>query len=115
MVNEMPSQIKRGESIFIPFRNGKTIYDSQNKPRMYMTAQAFEKCFPGHIHGKKGIELVEYAEVQRSKWLQHRLSVPKGKGQTYLVYGCYVCHKHERRRTIYCPNCGAKMDLEVEE
>ena len=61
----MASHIKKGESIFIPFRNGQSIADSQLKPRMYKTTQAFEKAFPKHYLGTKGVELVEYAEVVR--------------------------------------------------
>jgi hypothetical protein len=63
----MASYIKRGESILIPFRNGLSIADSQLKPRMYKTMQAFEKSFPGHYLGTSGVELAEYAEVVRCK------------------------------------------------
>lgn len=62
----------------------------------------------------RNVKAVDAEPVRHSKWLQHRVSVPKGKGQTYLVYGCWICHKHERKRTPYCPNCGAKMDAEAE-
>lgn len=61
----MASEINRGESLLIPFRNGKSIYDSQCKPRMYKTRKGFEKHFPDHYLGKDGVELVEYAEVVR--------------------------------------------------
>ena len=63
----MASYIKKGESILIPFRNGQSISDSQLKPRMYKTMQAFEKSFPGHYLGINGVELVEYAPVVRCK------------------------------------------------
>ena len=63
----MASYIKKGESILIPFRNGQSIADSQLKPRMYKTRQAFEKSFPGYYLGTSGVELVEYAEVVRCK------------------------------------------------
>lgn len=63
----MASHIKRGESILIPFRNGQSISDSQLKPRMYKTMQAFEKSYPGHYLGTSGVELAEYAEVVRCK------------------------------------------------
>ncbi len=53
---------------------------------------------------------LDYAPVKHGVWRQHKLSVPKGRGQTYIVYGCSLCHKHERKRSDYCPNCGAKMD-----
>ncbi len=65
------ADIKSGESIFIPFRNGMSIYDSQCKPRMYKTIKGFEKHFPGHYLGKDGVELVEYAEVVRCKDCKH--------------------------------------------
>lgn len=48
--------------------------------------------------------------VRYGGWYQKRMSVPKGKGQTYLVWACGLCHKHEKKRSDYCPNCGAKMD-----
>ena len=67
----MASHIKRGESILIPFRNGQSITDSQLKPRMYKTMQAFEKSFPGHYLGTDGVELAEYAEVVRCKDCKH--------------------------------------------
>ena len=47
--------------------------------------------------------------VRHGRWYQKRISVPKGKGQTYLVWACSLCHKHEKKRSDYCPNCGAKM------
>lgn len=55
--------INRGESLFIPFRKGKTIADSQSKPRMYKSKEAFEKSFPCHNLGRDGVELVEYQEI----------------------------------------------------
>ena len=67
----MASHIKKGESILIPFRNGQSIADSQLKPRMYKTMQAFEKSFPGYYLGTAGVELVEYAEVVRCKDCKH--------------------------------------------
>ena len=67
----MASHIKKGESLLIPFRNGQSISDSQLKPRMYKTMQAFEKAFPKHYLGTDGVELVEYAEVVRCKDCKH--------------------------------------------
>lgn len=70
----MANHIKRGESIYIPFRDGFSISDSQLKPRMYKSPTAFVKHFPGHYLGNVGVELVEYAEVVRCKdckWFNH--------------------------------------------
>lgn len=35
-------------------------------------------------------------------------------GEYYLrpTYICSNCHEEEKRNSAYCPNCGAKMDLE---
>ena len=63
----MASHIKMGESLLIPFRNGISISDSQLKPRMYKSRQAFEKAFPKHYLGTDGVGLVEYAPVVRCK------------------------------------------------
>lgn len=52
---------------------------------------------------------IDAEPVRHGKWMYHRISVPKGKGQTYSVYGCWLCHAHVRKRTPYCPNCGANM------
>ena len=81
----MASHIKKGESLLIPFRNGQSISDSQLKPRMYKTMQAFEKSFPGHYLGKDGVELVEYAPVVRCKDCKHRADA--------LDCGNYLCNR----------------------
>ncbi len=61
----MASYIENGESIYIPFRGGRSIGDSQLKPRMYKSPEAFQKKFPGHYLGTIGVDLVEYAPVVR--------------------------------------------------
>lgn len=67
----MASHIKRGESLFIPFREGLSISDSQLRPRIYKSTEQFEKHFPGYYKGTAGVELVEYAEVVRCKDCVH--------------------------------------------
>ena len=59
----MANTIKKGESLFIPFKNGESIYDSQLKPRMYKTKEQYDK-FSYHF---KDAEMVEYTEVVRCK------------------------------------------------
>ena len=59
----MANTIKRGESLFIPFKNGESIYDSQLKPRMYKTKEQYDR-FSYHF---KDAEMVEYTEVVRCK------------------------------------------------
>lgn len=109
----MASNISKGESLLVPFRNGRSITDSQGKPRMYKTYQAFEKAFPKHYLGTDGVELVEYAPVVHGRWISTGIFSKKaGYGvQYYRHEECEVapCRLFECRHD-YCPNCGAKMD-----
>ena len=73
----MASYIKKGESLFIPFKNGESIYDSQLKPRMYKTKELYDR-FSYHF---AGAEMVEYAEVVRCKDCKHYVA----------PQGTYVC------------------------
>lgn len=101
----MASFINQGDSIFIPFRNGRSISDSQMKPRMYKTVQAFEKSFPKHYLGTDGVELVEYALVVHGRWIN--------QDSTYTKYQCSACKERKFDGVgRYCPNCGARMDAE---
>ena len=49
-----------------------------------------------------------------ARWYQKRMTVPKGRGQTYLVWACSKCHSHEKKKSKFCPNCGKPM-AEVDE
>lgn len=49
------------------------------------------------------------AEEEDAAWYQKRITVPKGRGQTYLVWACSKCHGHEKKRSKFCPNCGKRM------
>lgn len=102
----MPSYIKRGESIFIPFKDDVSVYDSQNRPRMYKSLQAFERSFPGRVVAKESVELVEYAEVKHGRW--EPVTVSSGRDS----WKCSVCGRRARGNREYLPycHCGAKMN-----
>lgn len=106
------ADIKRGESLLIPFRNGKSIYDSQCKPRIYKTRKGFEKHFPGHYLGKDGVELVEYAEVVRCKdckhWQRIHEHIPHMECQIFC--GAYE-HGYPTNADDYC-SYGERKDNE---
>ena len=100
----MSTYIERGESLFIPFRKGKSISDSQCKPRMYKSVQNFEKTFPKHNYETKNIELVEYAEVKHGEWIYNT-----------KYYSCSICAGKRFNLLLgtdaeFCPYCGAKME-----
>ena len=61
------------------------------------------------------VPATDAAPAVRAKWHQCRQSVPKGRGQTFFTWRCSACHKHERKRSDYCPNCGAKMFEEADK
>lgn len=63
----MASVIHEGESLYIPFRDGHSIADSQLKPRMYKTPEAFRKSYPGYYLGTKDVVLTEYTPIVRCK------------------------------------------------
>ena len=67
----MAKEFNRGDPIFIPFIEGKTVTDSQLMPRMYKTREAFQKYFPGGYVKRDSVELAEYNEVVRCKDCKH--------------------------------------------
>ena len=107
----MARYIERGDSLFIPFKNGKSISDSQCKPRMYKSKENFEKTFPKHNYETLNIELVEYAEVKHGEWIDDPDCIYRGD------YICSICGNFADESsggkndilTNYCSECGAKM------
>lgn len=61
----MSVHFEQDKPIFVPFREGKSIFNSQGVPRIYKSVEAFRRWFPGHYLGDDGITLVEYAPVVR--------------------------------------------------
>lgn len=98
----MASYIERGDSLFIPFRNGVSISDSQCRPRMYKSVQNFEKSFPTHNHGNINIDLVEYKEVRNGCWISNEFG---------RIFICSECSEMRGQKEKYCPNCGANMEV----
>ena len=62
----------------------------------------------------ENLPAVDAKPVAHAKWHLCRMNVPKGHGQMYSAWRCSACHKHERKRSDYCPNCGAKMEAKHE-
>lgn len=50
---------------------------------------------------------------KRGKWLDKKMTIKGGHGLAYGRYGCSVCKKKQPSKTNFCPNCGAKMEVEV--
>ena len=99
----MSSEIKRGESLFIPFKNGVSISDSQLRPRMYKTKEAFER----YSYRFDNAEMVEYAEVLHGRWIE--LGSDDTDDFRWKCSNCNEVQFEYPGRNNYCPNCGAQM------
>lgn len=98
----MARAIKQGQSIYIPFVKGESVFDSQNRPRMYKSVEQFQKSYPSFR--LENPELVEYAPVVHGRW-------GAGDMPTYGGYKCSVCKSNTIHfKAKYCPNCGARME-----
>ena len=45
----------------------------------------------------------DFAEVKHARWEERKIE--------YMLYGCSYCDCRVDYEFNYCPNCGAKMDL----
>lgn len=111
------------ESVFFVFKDGKTVADSQLRPRMYKTIEQAKKTYPGWIRGEA--ELVEYAPVVhgRWEWFVEQHGDPMYGIDEDFGYRCSECkmwadewgvdgdiYEEPPTHLHYCPNCGAKME-----
>ena len=101
MVIGMAKEFDRGDPIFIPFCEGKTVTDSQLMPRMYKTVEAFQKYFPGGYIKRDAVELAEFTEVVRCKDCIH--------GELDTTIGCcveeyYYCNHDVMEHGLAMPN-----------
>lgn len=100
----MASFFEYGDHLFIPFVNGRSVGDSQNRPRMYKTREAFDR----QAYKAGPCELVEYAPVVHARW------VPiKGSAYEFTCSNCKIYMADDNPN--YCNECGAIMDLEEVE
>ena len=57
---------------------------------------------------------LDVVPVVHARWEDGRGDWDNIFGEYYLrnTYVCSACRVEEKRNSAYCPNCGAKMDLE---
>lgn len=63
------------------------------------------------------IPAADVAPVRHGRWIPEICESVSKRNRLirYRVYSCSVCGRNNGRAPpIYCPNCGAKMDLEGE-
>lgn len=57
----------------------------------------------------EGLPAADVEPVRRGRWIVP----PPPDAYTYCKVVCSECHKVAgKHKTVYCPNCGAKMELE---
>lgn len=98
----MSRKLEIGEPLFIPFRNGKSLTDSQLRPRIYKSVEQLEKnvC-------KDDCVILEYAPIIRGEWVKPN----KEDFAECSECGCTgFIHDDNYYLTQYCPHCGAKME-----
>lgn len=88
----MANTIKKGESLFIPFKNGESVYDSQLKPRMYKTKEQYDRF--GYRF--KDAEMVEYVEVVRCKDCENSRAIKETDPNAHeYAEDCVWCMAHD--------------------
>jgi hypothetical protein len=73
--------LMQGEPLYILFdEDGESVFDSQNRPRMYKSVEGFEKAFR---RGLNGTHLEKY--VPQKQWISVNDRLPED-GQSVLVH-----------------------------
>jgi hypothetical protein len=73
--------------------------------------KAVLKADPKSAYCIDSIPAVDAVEVVHGRWIHHYHDSGEPIDDKWYCSECHMCNGH--RRTLYCPNCGAKMDLEV--
>ena len=60
----------------------------------------------------EGMKPYDVAPVVHGRWVEHEFEDEPCFG---TEYECSACGKFQYGDSKYCPNCGAKMDLEVRD
>lgn len=109
--------LKEGQTLFIPFVKGKTVSDSQGRPRMYKSMSAFKT----HFKEQDQVTIMQYKPRRLSRWvgLKEPGMVTCGGNPYYVCSNCgepYGSHDIYPRYS-YCPGCGDYMwsHLEIAE
>ena len=83
--------------------------------------RAYEKLARSYMHGEPYIadwkfdEMIEELPASDVVPVRHRRWIEKQEKDTFAgylySYECSECGRVKQRKEPYCPNCGAKMDL----
>lgn len=91
------AMIEKGQHLFFPIKNGRTIPDKEQNPRYCLNRENAER-FSWYYD-----ELVEYAPKKRGEWLEYE------DGWRCSRCGTHVTKKErEYREWWYCTVCGSQ-------
>lgn len=48
-------------------------------------------------------------QQRTGRWIQKE---EEGDAEPFIIWECSECHEYQRKQTTFCPNCGAKMEVE---
>ena len=97
-----------------------SIHEPPKSNRYYQTDNlddAYEQGWDGALSCIEKIPAADVAPVRHGRWIQVIVHVEFEDGFVDRVEECCsACHEPNGRRcTYFCPNCGAKMDGELNE
>jgi hypothetical protein len=85
----------------------------------YVEREAAEKellyAMAGTGYQSRAIDAIKFmltadvVEVVHGEWIEHEWAEEEN-GLLISNFECSACHNWERKRSDYCPNCGAEMD-----
>ena len=100
---------KQGEHVFFAFVDGKTVLDSQTRPRMYTSREQYERCYPGFRIQQA--DLVEYAPVSWISIMRRLPEIPEEKAaEGYVQMQVLVWCDNGRQCAWYQPDDGTFYD-----
>lgn len=48
-------------------------------------------------------------QQRTGRWIEKE---EEGEAEPFIIWECSECHGYQRKQTTFCPNCGAKMEVE---
>ena len=78
-----------------------------------------ENTYGSKVIRKEAVEIVEDVCIKREpsvtpqqrtgRWIEKE---EEGEAEPFIIWECNECHRYQRKQTAFCPNCGAKMEVE---
>ena len=90
--------------------NARPEYLNPNQEKLASYNQGWNNAVEMYCRQIAELPIVE--EQKEGKWTVERRGSGKGWDFWY-VFVCSKCHEDVKRTTAYCPNCGARMQSQI--